>query len=299
MDNLRRRLLPSNMALQSFIIAARLGSISATAEEIGLTQSAVSRQISQLEEMIGKPLFTRSGRRVVLTPEGADYARAIGPALDLIRRATAEMIAQKNESEFTIATLPSFGMRWLAPRLPSLTRAHPEMIVNFAARSESFIFADTHFDAAIHYGVPDWTGMAHDMLFKEDTVPVCAPNFLERYAINTVADISHCPLLGLSQRPSAWDDWFALHNLMPNFNMAGRFDHFLMLAQAAVAGTGIALIPRFLIEPELQSGTLVIPIDSSLQDDQAYYLVYPHERLGNAKFKILRDWFVAEALAMR
>ena len=155
MNDLRRRLLPPIGVLQSFVIAARHESVSVAARETGLTQSAVSRQVAQLEEIVGRPLFHRTGRRIALTEAGAAYAAAIGPAIDAIRRATGEAMAKRREGEFTIATLPSFGMRWLAPRLPQLTSAHPEMIVNIAARSEPFELAASGFDAAIHYGRPD------------------------------------------------------------------------------------------------------------------------------------------------
>jgi LysR family transcriptional regulator, glycine cleavage system transcriptional activator len=299
MSDLRRRLLPSNAALQSFIIAARHGSISAAAEEVGLTQSAVSRQISHLEDSLGISLFVRSGRCVALTEDGATYARAVAPALDLIRRATAEITIQKRDGEFNIATLPSFGMRWLAPRLPRLTQAHPEIVVNFAARSESFVITETDFDAVIHYGEADWHGMAHDRLFQEQTVPVCAPDLKTGYGIENAVDVMACPLLALTHRAAAWDDWFALHNLTNTAKLSGRFDQFLMLAQAAVAGGGVALIPRFLVEPELQAGTLVIPVDSALTDSFAYYLVYPHDRVSDPKFRLLRDWILAEASLMR
>ena len=299
MNDLRRRLLPPIGVLQSFVIAARHESVSVAARETGLTQSAVSRQIAQLEEIVGRPLFRRSGRRIVLTDAGAAYAGALGPAIDAIRRATGEAMAKRRDGEFTIATLPSFGMRWLAPRLPQLTSAHPEMVVNIAARSEPFELAASGFDAAIHYGRPDWQNAAHDLLFPEESVPVCAPAFLAAHPIRRAADLIGCPLLGQSLRQSAWEDWFALNGVTGTVKLSGRFDHFMMLAQAAVSGGGVAMMPRFLIEQELTSGALVIPVDRPLQSRLAYYLVYPHDRLGYPLFRLLRDWIVAEATRMR
>lgn len=299
MNDLRRRLLPPVGVLQSFVIAARHESVSLAARETGLTQSAVSRQIAQLEEIIGQALFHRAGRRIALTEAGAAYAEAIGPAIDAIRRATGEAMAKRRDGEFTIATLPSFGMRWLAPRLPQLTSAHPEMVVNMAARSEPFELAASGFDAAIHYGRPDWENAAHDLLFPEESVPVCAPAFLADHDITGAADLIGCPLLGQSLRQSAWEDWFALNGVTGTVKLSGRFDHFMMLAQAAVSGGGVAMMPRFLVAQELASGALVIPVDRPLQSRLAYYLVYPHDRLGYPRFRLLRDWIVAEAARTR
>jgi len=154
-SDVARRLLPPMAALHSFAAAARHGHFSRAGAEVGLTQSAVSRQIALLEDWLGVQLFERNGRRVALTADGAAYMEAIGPALQRIRQATAQMIDRTERGAITIATLPSFGMRWLAPRLPGLTAQQADLVVNFAARSDLFEFASTAFDAAIHFGLPD------------------------------------------------------------------------------------------------------------------------------------------------
>ncbi|RJF85805.1 transcriptional regulator GcvA [Sphingomonas cavernae] len=296
MSNGPRRLLPPTSALHCFAAAARHGSFSRAGEEVGLTQSAVSRQIAHLEDWLQTLLFVRHGRRVTLSAEGRDYAEAIMPALERIRRATARALERRPERELSIATLPSFGMRWLAPRLPRLTERHPDLIVNFLARSDEFDFADENFDAAIHFGLPDWPHVTHDLLFREEAIPVTAPALLAEHAIQTPADLAKLPLLVQSSRRNAWTQWFERAGVPVAVPAVGpSFEHFLMLAQAAAAGAGVALIPSFLIEPELRSGALACPFALPISSEHAYYLVYPPDRIANPLFLHFRDWIVHEA----
>lgn len=298
MSDGRRRLLPPMGALASFVAAARHDSFSRAGDEVGLTQSAVSRQIATLEDWLQISLFQRSGRRVTLSPEGRAYADAIAPALDRIRAATAAAIARQPDRELNIATLPSFGMRWLAPRLPRLTARHPDIVVNFAARSFPFSFADEPFDAAIHFGLPDWPGARHELLFREQAIPVCAPARLAEQPIATPEDILSWPLLVQSSRRSAWSQWLrAAGSDAQAPAPSGSFEHFLMLAQAAAAGSGIALIPRFLIEPELAAGALVSPLPVALSNEEAYYLVYPDDRPASPALTQVSAWMIGEARA--
>jgi DNA-binding transcriptional LysR family regulator len=261
-------------ALNSFVAAARHGGFSRAGEQVGLTQSAVSRQVAILEEWLQTPLFDRKGRRVTLNAAGQAYADQVRPALDRIRAATGQLLHQKGGHELTVATLPSFGMRWLAPRLPDLTARHPEMTVNFAARAFPFDLRDEGFDAAIHFGKPDWPDASHLFLFREEAVVVAAPQWLIENAIREPRDLIGKPLLFQSSRPTAWNKWFACCGITALPPMRGAmFEHFLMLAQAAAAGAGVALIPRFLIDPEIQVGALAMPFDQSLSTEDAYYLV--------------------------
>jgi LysR family transcriptional regulator, glycine cleavage system transcriptional activator len=298
MNNSSRRLLPRMSALHCFAAAARHGNFSRAGDEVGLTQSAVSRQIALLEDWLQLQLFERRGRRVRLSAEGQVYADAIIPALDRIRRATAHAIERRPEQELSIATLPSFGMRWLAPRLPRLTEKHPDLIVNFLARSDEFDFADESFDAAIHFGLADWPRVQHDLLFREEAVPVIAPALLAAQDIRQPSDLARLPLLVQSSRRSVWSKWFEHAGVSAAAPPPGpSFEHFLMLAQAAAAGAGVALIPSFLIEPELASGTLIQIFDIPLSSREAYYLVYPEDRTANVHFCHFREWVIAEATA--
>lgn len=288
--------LPPMSALTAFEAAVHHGGFSRAGEAIGLTQSAVSRQIAQLEAMLQTPLFDRIGRRVRLNEAGRAYADDLLPAIDAIRRATARASAQRQRRALRIATLPSFGMRWLAPRLPQLTARHPDLVVDFAARSEPFDFGHEDFDAAVHFGVAEeWPGVVADFLFREEAVPVCSPAWLAAHPLRTPADLLSVPLLSQSSRRDAWPRWLAAAGVDASALEPGpAFEHFLMLAQASAAGAGVALIPSFLIQPELEAGALVVPFARPLSTDQAYYLVYPSSAL-DGPLRPFRDWLIDQA----
>nr|MBA4770377.1 LysR family transcriptional regulator [Sphingobium sp.] len=286
-----RRLLPPMAALNSFVAAAKHGSFSRAGEQVGLTQSAVSRQIAILEDWLQVPLFDRMGRRVSLNAAGQAYADQVRPALDRIRAATEQALRQTGGQEITVATLPSFGMRWLAPRLPDLTARHPDMTVNFAARSFPFDLSEEGFDAAIHFGKPNWPDASHLFLFREEAVVVGAPAWLAEQGIGSPGDLIGKPLLFQSSRPTAWNRWFLRCGITDLPPLKGpNFEHFLMLAQAAASGGGAALIPRFLIEPELASGALVAPFSQTLSGDEAYYLVRRQGWESNAALVAFSAW---------
>jgi LysR family glycine cleavage system transcriptional activator len=297
----KRRLLPSMTSLIAFEAAARTGSFGGAASRVALTQSAVSRAIATLEESLGVTLFQRDGRRVQLTEVGRAYADQIGVALDQIRRATAGTIEARNApAPIAIATLPSFGMRWLAPRLPRLFARHPDLAVSFSTRVAPFDFARETFDAAIHFGEPDWVGAAAELLIYESMVPVCSPRIAHDKKLRTPADLRQHTLLEQSTRPDAWQEWFQRAGVpAAPLRPRRKFEHFMMLAHAAAAGAGIALLPRFLVEAELADGTLVCPCDIELRSRQAYYIVYPYARTGNPSFAMFRDWLLEEARSYR
>ena len=289
-----RQLLPPMAALNSFVAAARHGSFSRAGTQVGLTQSAVSRQVALLEAWLQTPLFDRLGRRVVLNEAGRAYADQVRPALDRIRAATEQALMHGAGWELSIAVLPSFGMRWLAPRLPELTARHPELIVNFAARSLPVDLADEGFDAAIHFGTAEGAGDAPLFLFREQAVVVGAPAWLAEHRIEAPADLLGKPLLFQTSRPQAWNRWFAGCGMTGLAPLRGpTFEHFLMLAQAAAAGAGVALIPRFLIEPELAEGTLVAPFAQTLETDEAYYLVRRPGWESHRALARFSDWIAA------
>jgi len=293
-----RRLLPPMAALNSFAAAARHGSFSRAGDQVGLTQSAVSRQIAILEDWLQTPLFDRKGRRVVLNAAGQAYADQIRPALDRIKAASEQALSRRSGRSLNIATLPSFGMRWLAPRLPDLSARYPDLMVNFAARSFPCDLGDEGFDAAIHFGRPDLPDAEHLFLFREEAVVIAAPKWLADQAIAEPADLLSKPLLFQSSRPTAWNRWFAAVGITDLPPLTGAtFEHFLMLAQTAAAGAGAALIPRFLIEPELEAGTLVVPFAETLSTEDAYYLVRRTGWESHSGLTDFGDWIAQQARA--
>lgn len=291
-----RRLPPSMTALQCFDAAARTGSFTLAAVALNLTQSAVSRQIAKLEAALGILLFKRTGPYVQLTDRGRAYADAISPALAAIDAATARFRSELDNGVITLATLPSFGMRWLAPRLSRLAATLPELVINLLARSDEFDFAVEIHDAAIHFGSPDWPGARSEYLFGERCLPVIAPRLLSENGGDLKATLDGVPLLSLVNRPEAWGHWAAGTSAsLVRSRPAARYEHFAMLIQATVAGAGAALIPDFLITDELSEGRLVALSPQPIVSEGGYYLVYPPEKLEKAAFRKFRSWLLEEA----
>ncbi|MGN6685895.1 MAG: LysR family transcriptional regulator, partial [Devosia sp.] len=249
---LPRRLVPQIDTLQAFECAARHGSFTQAARELSLTQSAVSRKIKDLELQLGSLLFERVRQRVVLSDQGRkllpDVVRLIGQAEDTMMRAMANSQA---DASLSLSVLPTFGARWLMPRLQNFLRVQPNLVVNIAARAQPFDFDEEPFDIAIHYGQPIWAKAVCIYLCSEIVVPVAAPG------LSTVQNVTDSPfgdawLLHLASRAKAWSEWFEAVGLAHPAPYAGHhFDQFSMLIEAAIAGMGVALLPRYLIETEL------------------------------------------------
>lgn len=288
---------PSMIALRCFVAAAKTGNFTRAAAELNLTQSAVSRQIAKLEAALGVRLFTRAGPYLQLTARGRAYADLVGGPLAAIVAASARFRSELDVGVITLATLPTFGMRWLAPRLTRLTRAFPELVVNLFARSDEFEFAAEIYDAAIHFGQPNWPGARCEHLFGELCVPVVSPALVAGQGSDLTSQwLAQIPLLTLANRPHAWNHWAAQAGIsLASGKPAARYEHFAMLAQAASAGAGAALLPVYLIEDELRDGRLIAVSEHTLASEGAYFLVYPEEKLEKSAFRKFRDWLLTEA----
>ncbi|BDA87156.1 LysR family transcriptional regulator (plasmid) [Aureimonas sp. SA4125] len=290
-----RKLLPSTGALAAFDAVARTGSFTAAAEMLSLTQSAVSRQVALLEAQLGTSLFERTSRSVDLTEAGRVYAAAIEPALGEIRRVTLQLMTKRNAETLDLAILPTFGTRWLMPRIPRFVAAHPGITLNFATRIGHFDFAHERLDAAIHIGRPVWPGAECRFLMGETVAPVCSPDFLAHHKITGPSDLVALPRFHIASRPGAWGDWFAASGLRQTGGEGMRFEQFALVAQAAMAGLGVALMPLFLIEAELSEGHLVIAYPDVVDSPSAYYLVAPSFERGGTALAAFSDWILGEA----
>jgi LysR family transcriptional regulator, glycine cleavage system transcriptional activator len=198
-----RRHLPTTMMLQAFEASARRLSFTVAAEDLCLTQSAISKQVIALEEMLRTELFRRLNKRLELTPAGASFLARITPALNGIEAAAIELMScQSDRSTLDLGVVPSFATKWLIPRLGDFGRSHPGITVNLSTRLVPFDFSETTLDAAIHFGHPEWPGAACDYLMSEEVVVVCN----EEMAATTLLraeDLGRASLLHLSTRPNA------------------------------------------------------------------------------------------------
>ncbi|ADU13713.1 LysR family transcriptional regulator [Asticcacaulis excentricus] len=294
-----RRFLPSLSLLAAFEATARLGSVTAAARELNLTQSAVSRQIAALEAQLEVELFHRERQTVRLTAGGEAYAREVREALKIISSASLSLRANPHGGTLKLAILPTFGTRWLAPRLPDFLRNNSGIQVNLITRIGVFDFRSEGLDAAIHFGRPGWPGAESALLRPEVVIPACAPELKAQYGFAEPADLRQAPLLHLTSRPDAWENWLEAHSAPSDHVHGMLFDQFATLAQVARSGLGVALLPQFLAEEEFASGSLVPALEAPLSTGEAYHLVWPAERSNHPPLKAFRDWLLKETATYR
>lgn len=292
-----RKKIPSTAALQAFEAAARHESFTRAAQELYLTQSAICRQIATLEGFLGVALFHRVRRGVRLSEAGERYSRLIATRLDAIERDTLAIMAhQAGGGVLELAVVPTFATRWLIPKLSNLGQLHPGIQVNMSTQTRPFMFDQTEFDAAIYFGDPGWPGTEAHFLMHEHPVPVCSPRLSGAQPSMHPQDIAHLPLLQQSTRPDAWRQWFISAGVTAEADMAGnRLELFSMLAQAAIEGLGVALIPPFLIQQEIASGQLIALSDHSYPSDKAYHLIVPERKASQPVLVAFRDWLIRQA----
>lgn len=293
---LSRRLVPDVTTLQAFECAARHGSFTQAAAELNLTQSAVSRQIKDLENQLGVLLFERVRQRVILSDAGQKFLpevrRLLNQTEELMVRA---MASARADSTLSIASLPTFGSRWLVPRLPDFLKRHPDTVLNIASRSAPFDFDEQNFDLAIHYGQPVWARATCSYLCSEIIVPAACPALLADHPVKTPEELVAGPLLHLATRPKLWAQWFEANDMDGRGAYRGnRFDQFSMVIEAATAGLGFALLPRYLIEQEIAAGTLSIVLDRPMKTENSYYLAVPEGKLENPISLAFREWITEQ-----
>ena len=286
---LPRRYLPSLPSLMALESIDRLGTASEAARELSLTQGAISRQLQVLEQQLGVALFVRDRQRLRLTPGAQDYVVQVRATLQALAQASVKLRANPTGGALNLAILPAFGMHWLAPRLAGFARLHPEVTVNLSTRLKPFDFADSPFDAAIHYGRQDWPGVTFLPLMDEEVQAVAAPALLAATLPNA-PDILSLPLLQLQSRPGDWGRWLAHHGSPNQRPPAMMFDQFATMMQAAIHGLGAALLPLFLIDEHLAKGTLVPVFGPPIRALGSYYLVWPDSRPPRAPLASFQTW---------
>lgn len=288
-----RRDLPPLPALHALEALDRLGSATAVAEELHLTQSAVSRQLKTLEDQLGVALFLRDQRALRLTEEAQGFAEVVREALDRIAQSALALRLQDGGGGLRLAILPSFGMRWLVPRLPEFAARHPDVTVNMTTRLRPFSFAAEPFDAALHYSAgdrPDWSGVGFLPLAAEVVRPLAAPALLPRGPL-APDDLARQPLLHIQTRPEAWARWFASQGAAQPGPLPGTaFDQFTTILQAALHGLGVALLPDYLTQAERAAGQLRDAAPGAAVRMGTYFLVWPETRRVPPALRAFRDW---------
>ena len=291
-----RRKIPSNSALMAFEASARHGSFARAADELALTEGAISRQIGRLEAFLGVTLFERVGNRVRLLPNGERYAAQVRETLDRLERDSQYLMGQPSDgASLDIAILPTFATRWLIPRLKPFQERHPNITLHLAERMEPFVLTGSGFDAAIHFEHPAWTGMRTHRLLHEVLVPVCHPALITGRDPATALDA--LPRLHRRQNPDAWQRYAQETGLaLTNPAVGARYDLHSMQIEAALAGLGVALVPRLYVETELAEGRLVAPWPNGISIAKTFCLILPEPiRLSEGPIQMFANWLIGEA----
>lgn len=292
---MRGRLLPSLNAIRTFEAVARYNSFTRAAEELNVTQSAASRLVRSLEEYLQVPLFTRQSRRIELTDQGRFYNELVRDSLDLIEAGTVELISSKEgKGTLSVGMLPTFGTRWLVPRLPSFQEAHPEISLNIISSDGELDFTKERIDVAIRFGHGEWKDAIVDPLMGEEIQVVCSPKLMQgEHPIISYDSLRYHRLIRHSTRPNSWDHWFRSVGAHREDQQWGpTLEHFFMVIQAAVAGLGVALLPTFLIEDDIRNGTLVTPFTDRIAGPGAYYLITSAAKSELPRVKLFRRWLL-------
>ena len=300
---MRMSRLPSLDLLRGFEAAARHLSFTKAAQELHITQSAVSRQIKTIEEQLGITLFRRLNRALLLTEEGQTLARAVGGALAGIEQAVARFSMLAEDRPITVTTSVSFAALWLVPRLARLRAAHPDIDVRLAASNDIADLQRDRIDVAIRFCEPKAAPPGAVPLTGEDVFPVASPRLGRdpTRPLKTPADLRHHVLLHYEDARGAsswltWQEWL-LALKVPGLEPAGKllFSQYDQLVRAAIEGEGVGLGRTPLVEPYLKSGELIAPFQGRVAVTRKYFVIVAPAAAGQRRVKQFVDWLFAEA----
>lgn len=288
-----RRLTPSMSLLLVFEAAAKHESFTRAADELSLSQSGVSRQVQALEELLELKLFRREGRSIKLTDVGRRYYIELSEALGRIRSATLQAMSyQSGIGALRLATLPTFGSKWLLPRLNDFYANHPGVNVHLHSRIGSVDFNSGDIDAAITVGTGEWQGIVAHRLYNEFLVAIVDPAVVHQGVSVTPEWAAQQTLLTVASNPQAWAEWFLRYELDPRQMRIGpSFELTSHLIQAVRAGIGIGLVPQALVQDELNRKEL-LAIGDAISSQRSYYLIYPVRNESLPSLKAFRDWLL-------
>jgi len=289
-----RRLPPLN-ALKAFEAAARSESFTRAAEELNVTQGAVSHQVKALEAILGVKLFNRERQRLAITEAGREYLAVVRDALDRIAVGTERLVQRQTSGVLTVSTSPDFAAKWLVHRLGRFAEAHPDIDLRVSATIQHVDFAREDVDLAVRHGDGNWAGLDAVRLCAEQLFPVCAPKLVAgRNRIAKAADLLKFPLLRLEDWKT-WSRWFDAAGVTATAVPGPVLNRASMLIDAAVDGQGIALARTTLAAWDLINGRLVKPVDVSLRLANTYWIVCSKATSALPKIKVFREWLLAEA----
>jgi LysR family glycine cleavage system transcriptional activator len=284
--------------LQGFVLAARLGNLSRAADALHLTVSALSHQIRVLEERLGRRLFARGPRGIVLTAEGQRLHDAVAEPFAAIERALRAN-GPRRDDVLSLSLLSSFATSWLVPRLPSFLATQPQLELNLHSGAGLVDFErEPDVDAALRYGPGSWPGLRAEHLFDDWITPLASPALLAQHGgVPSPERYAKLPLL--DDRANRWRDWFAQFGGVAPKRFVAAFDDAEALHRAAASGLGLAMGRLSLARPLIEAGLLVELSERRLKSEYAHYLVYPPRSEDHAGLQAFRAWILEAARAYR
>lgn len=286
-----KRLPPLN-SLKSFESSARHLSFTKAAEELFVTQAAVSHQIKLLEDFLGVTLFKRKNRSLELTDFGQAYFSDVSKILNKLADATTKLMAQKNEQYLSISVPQTFGMQWLVPKLSEFNQLHPDIEVRLKGVDQDEISLSNEIDIAIYYGKGNWEGVQVEKLAEEKLLILASPKLLEKQPVIQATDLYQHSLIHIHTR----DNWRNMANLLQldklDIQHGPVFSHTFMALQAAVHGQGIVLANKILAQHEVDNGNLQVVLSVSLPDPKSFYVVNPFNRTNTEQINAFRQWIL-------
>lgn len=276
-------------SLQVFEAAARCGGFTSAGEELGITQSGVSRQVSDLEATLGVALFLRNGAKLKMTQTGERLARQLAEAFTHTWSAVAD--ARRSDQVITLSMLPSVAARWFAPRLGSFMAANPDIDLRITASRHLVDFASEGVDAAIRYSPAPPRDLEGVKLGTETVTPVCSPAYAKDHALRAPADMYRATLL-CADIPEDWPAWFKAAGCEHPPPKGPRLGDDGAILQAAVEGQGVALGRSLLVADDIATGRLVAPFAKHLDASYAYWFVRPQHMAPTAAIDAVKTWLV-------
>ncbi len=292
-----KRICPSIHELLAFEAVARHLSVTLAADELCVTPSAVSRQISGLEVFLGVELLARVGRSFVLTHAGRHYLQRIQPALRMLESASSDLMSsQHGRGTLSVSCVPTFMTKWLIPRLPAFGEAYPQVMLAFHQHLSGRQAQPHDVDIAIRYGSGHWPGVVAEDIAGRHFVLIAAPEAVSGQSLpQSAQDLADARILIHQGEPDAWAQWCRARGLAAQPLRSGaRFEQYNSLISAVEAGMGYALVPRCLAATEIAAGRVVEPFDSAELLGQGHYLCYREEQLESPVFLAFRNWLLEE-----
>ncbi len=286
-----KRLPPLN-SLKAFECSARHLSFTKAADELFVTQAAISHQIKLLEDFLGIELFKRKNRSLELTEFGKAYFTDVTKILHRLAEATDNLLAQKNDKYLAISVPQTFGMQWLVPRLSEFHQLHPDIEVRLKGVDQDEGLLNKDVDVAIYYGRGNWDNLQVEKLAEEHLLLLASPKLLAQQPVRSQEDLKKHTLIHIYTR----DNWQNMANYLQldglDIQHGPLFSHTFMALQAAVHGQGIVLANRVLAQQEISNGNLQIVLPTNLKDPKSFYVVNRLDKANDAQIAAFRDWII-------